>query len=150
MTDNENNEEIKGEQGARLEKEEIREEEMEEEETEGEETDEDEEEDAGLPFPTAPIVRIMRKNLDSDKMIRSEVKKAMNEWLGDICSKVTRRMNQSDYTMVSMIDFKNAIEPYENVVDIDIERERIIASMEKIKADCDSLKRDVERKFRFE
>jgi len=98
-------------------------------------------------FPMAPIVRLMKDELDKDKMIRSQVKIGMNLWLEKICRKVTKRMNESEYTMVELDDFKTAIEPYELIDDVEGERHRIVATLEKIKQDCDSLIRDVDRKF---
>ena len=98
-------------------------------------------------FPMAPIVRLMKEELDKDKMIRNRVKIEMNLLLEKMCRKIAKKMNQSEYTMIEVDDFKTAIEPYELVEDIDKERERIIASLEKIKQDCDSLIRDVNRKF---
>ncbi|MEM2918046.1 MAG: NFYB/HAP3 family transcription factor subunit [Candidatus Altiarchaeota archaeon] len=98
-------------------------------------------------FPMAPIVRIMKEELDKDKMIRARVKIEMNKWLEQLCRRIARRMNRSEYTMVELSDFRTAIEPYERIDDIEIEKERIIASLEKIKYDCDSLIRDVQRKF---
>ena len=56
-------------------------------------------------------------------------------------------MNESEYTMVDMDDFKTAIEPYEMIDDVEQERQRIVATLEKMKQDCDSLIRDVNRKF---
>lgn len=100
-------------------------------------------------FAMAPVVRIMKDELDKDKMIRSRVKREMNLWLERICKKIANRMNQSEYTMVELDDFKTAIEPYEMVEDVDEERHRIVTSLEKIKQDCDSLIRDVNRKFIF-
>ncbi|MEA1924969.1 MAG: hypothetical protein U9M95_03780 [Candidatus Altiarchaeota archaeon] len=98
-------------------------------------------------FAMAPVVRLMKAELDSDKMIRSRVKVEMNLWLEKICRKISEKMNESDYTMVGLDDLKTAIEPYEMVDDVEQERHRIVASMEKIKQDCDSLIRDVNRKF---
>ncbi len=107
----------------------------------------EEEEAKQFAFPMAPIVRLMRDELDNDKMIRSRVKAGMNLWLEKMCRKIAIKMNESDYTMVSLDDFKTAIEPYELVEDVEQERHRIVASLEKIKQDCDSLIRDVNRKF---
>lgn len=98
-------------------------------------------------FAMAPIVRLMKEELDEDKMIRGRVKVEMNLWLEKMCRKIARRMNQSEYTMVELDDFKTAIEPYEMIEDIEGERHRIVATLEKIKQDCDSLIRDVNRKF---
>ncbi len=98
-------------------------------------------------FPMAPVVRLMKEELDKDKMIRSQVKVGMNLWLEKICRKVTKKMNESEYTMVELDDFKTAIEPYEMIDDVEGERHRIVATLEKVKQDCDSLIRDVNRKF---
>lgn len=98
-------------------------------------------------FAMAPVVRIMKDELDSDKMIRSRVKVEMNLWLEKVCRKVAKVMNRSEYTMVETDDFKTAIEPYEMIEDVEGERHRIVATLEKIKQDCDSLIRDVDRKF---
>lgn len=105
------------------------------------------EEEGRFAFPMAPIVRVMKEELDKDKMIRSKVKEEMNIWLEKICKKITKQMNRSEYTMVEIDDFKTAIEPYEMIDDIEQERHRIVATLEKIKQDCDSLIRDVNRKF---
>ena len=124
-------------------------EEVEEDVMEGMEVDKEEvgEEESGYAFAMAPIVRLMKDELDNDKMIRSRVKQEMNLWLEKICRKVTMTMNESEYTMVELDDFKTAIEPYEMIDDVEQERQRIVATLEKIKQDCDSLIRDVNRKF---
>jgi hypothetical protein len=98
-------------------------------------------------FAMAPVVRLMKDELDKDKMIRGRVKVEMNLWLEKICRKISKQMNRSDYTMVEVDDFKTAIEPYEMIDDVEGERMRIVANLEKIKQDCDSLIRDVNRKF---
>lgn len=98
-------------------------------------------------FAMAPIVRLMKEELDEDKMIRGRVKVEMNLWLEKMCRKISKRMNQSEYTMVELDDFKTAIEPYEMIEDVEGERHRIVATLEKIKQDCDSLIRDTNRKF---
>ena len=50
------------------------------------------EEDEYLPFAKAEVVRLMKENLDSDKIIRERVKVEMNKFLGqvlkDICKPV--------------------------------------------------------------
>ncbi|MBU4266423.1 MAG: hypothetical protein L6243_02110 [Candidatus Altiarchaeales archaeon] len=98
-------------------------------------------------FAMAPVVRIMKEELDNDKMIRSRVKVEMNLWLEKVCRKISNIMNRSEYTMVETDDFKTAIEPFEMIDDVEGERHRIVATLEKIKQDCDSLIRDVDRKF---
>jgi hypothetical protein len=108
---------------------------------------EEEIEEKGFAFAMAPIIRLMRDELDRDKLIRRRVKTEMNLWLEKICRKITREINKSEYTVVELDDFKTAIEPYEMIDDVEQERHRIVATLEKIKQDCDSLIRDVNRKF---
>jgi len=105
------------------------------------------EDEAKFAFPMAPIVRLMKQEMDADKMIRRRVKESMNVWLESLCRKVARKMNQSEYTMVEVDDFKTAIEAYEMIDSVEQERARIVATLEKIKQDCDSLIMDVNRKF---
>ncbi len=100
-----------------------------------------------LPFPMAPIVRLMRENLDKDKLIKAQVKAEMNKWLANMCVKITRDMNKQPYTSVDIVAFKEAVKVYGDLEEMQKEKERIIASLEKIKQDCDSLMRDLERKF---
>lgn len=125
--------------------EELSEEELlEDEMVEGEDSEEAPE---GFAFAMAPIVRIMKDELDDDKMIRRRVKEGMNQWLESLCRKVAAKMNESEYTMVELDDFKTAIEPYEMIDAIEQERMRIVATLEKVKQDCDTLIMDVDRKF---
>lgn len=106
-----------------------------------------EEEAAKFVFAMSPVVRVMKEELDKDKIVRRRVKEEMNLWLEKLCRKIARRMNQSEYTVVELDDFKTAIEPYELIEDVEGERHRIVATLEKVKQDCDSLLRDVNRKF---
>ncbi len=105
--------------------------------------------EAKLPFPRATIVNMMRKHLEHGKQIKGQVKDEMNIWLGKIVERVTKKMNDYPYTYVDYGMFKEAIETYETVQDIEMEKERIIKYLEKIKADCDSLAREVDRKFQL-
>ena len=45
------------------------------------------EEEEKLPFAKAEVVRLMKENLDDDKMIRERVKVEMNKFLGDVLKK---------------------------------------------------------------
>jgi len=116
------------------------------------ETSEDEEgllpEDK-LPFPRATIVNMMRKYLSPGKQIKGQVKDGMNIWLGKLVERISKKMDSYPYSYIDYSMFKEAIETYEKIEDIEIERERIIKYLEKIKADCDSLAREVDRKFRL-
>ena len=51
-----------------------------------EETSEEfiEEDEEKLPFAKAEVVRLMKENLDDDKMIRERVKVEINKFLGDV------------------------------------------------------------------
>lgn len=111
--------------------------------------DEEEEEgdEEGLPFPRATIVNMMRLYLDDGKQIKAQVKVEMNKWLGKMVERVTKKMNDLPYSYIDYAMFKTAIDSYERIQDIEEERKRIIVALEKIKADADSMQRDVERKF---
>lgn len=103
--------------------------------------------DNKLPFPNATVVRLMRKNLDKHKQIKGIVKKEMNLFLGRIVETICKKMNGQEYSYVDYGMFKQAIETFENIQSIELEKIRIIKNLEKIKAECDILIDDVERKF---
>ena len=107
-------------------------------------------EELNLPFPMAPIVRVMKANLDGHKLVRKQVKEQMNMWLAKICIEVSKEMNKSPYPTVGIPLFKQSIRKYENVEELKKEKERIVASLQKIKLDCDSLMRDLDHKFDVE
>ena len=101
-----------------------------------------------LPFPMAPIVRLMKKNLDKDKLIKKSVKEGMNKWLAEICEKVTKKMNATPYASVDLNTFKDAISIFSDIEGMEKDKQRILVSLEKIKQDCDALIRDLDRKFK--
>ena len=103
--------------------------------------------DNKLPFPNATVVRLMRRNLDKHKQIKGIVKKEMNLFLGRIVETICKKMNGYEYSYVDYGMFKQAIETFENIQSIELEKIRIIKNLEKIKAECDILIDDVERKF---
>ena len=98
-----------------------------------------------LPFAYNEIVRLMKENLDNDKMIKEQVKIEMNKFLGDILVKVCKQLNQYPYSTIDYEMLKECIYPYSNIDRIDAERERIISHLESIKADCNILIADAER-----
>jgi len=100
-----------------------------------------------LPFPRATIVNMLRKNLDKGKQIKGQVKVEMNLWLGKMVERIAKKMNAHPYTYVDGSMFREAIETYENVQDIEKEKERIIKQLESVKAACDVLINEVDRKF---
>jgi methylase of polypeptide subunit release factors len=98
-----------------------------------------EEELSKLPFANAEVVRLMKQNLTQDKMIRKEVKVAMNKFLEKIVHKVCERLDKYPYVMMEYSMFKEAVRPYENMDTWELEKERVIKYLDKIKADCDHL-----------
>ncbi len=100
-----------------------------------------------LPFPKATIVNMLRKNLSPGKQIKGQVKNEMNIWLGKMVERIAQKLNQNPYTYVDGAMLREAIEPYENIQDIEKEKERIIKQLESIKAACDVLILEVDRKF---
>lgn len=112
-----------------------------------EDSEEEDLDDEKLPFPNATVVRLMRKSLDPHKQIKGIVKKEMNLFLGQIVETICKKMNSYEYSYVDYGMFKQAIETFENIQTIELEKIRIIKNLEKIKAECDILIDDVERKF---
>ena len=120
---------------------------MAEEEFNEEEIEEKEEEE--LPFAKAEVVRLMKQNLDSDKMIRERVKVEMNKFLGDILKQVCEQLNEYPYTTIEYEMLKESTYPYTNIKRINQEKERILLHLNAIKADCDALAMDVQKTLKL-
>ena len=112
------------------------------EETSEEFVDEDEEK---LPFAKAEVVRLMKENLDDDKMIRERVKVEMNKFLGEVLKNVCKQLNDYPYTTIEYEMLKESTYPYTNIERINQEKERILLHLEAIKADCNALAMDVQK-----
>lgn len=102
-----------------------------------------------LPFAKNEVYRLMKENLDSDKMIKDQVKVEMNKFLYSILKNVCKQLNDYPYTTVDYGMFKECIYPYQNIEKINQEKERILMHLDAIKADCDALAMDVERSLRL-
>jgi hypothetical protein len=138
---NDNNKEIEEEQQKEEEKGVTQQ--LEEIEEKGEEIPEEK-----LPFPRATIVNMLRKHLGKGKQIKGQVKDEMNLWLGKMVERIAQKMDSHPYSYVDGGMLREAIELYETVQDIEKEKERIIKQLEAIKAACDVLINEVDRKFR--
>lgn len=112
-----------------------------------EEEEDDSIPESELPFPRATIVNMLRQHLDKGKQIKGQVKTEMNIWLGKMVKRVAEKMNSQPYSYVDGSMFREAVETYENVQDIEKEKERIIKQLESVKAACDVLINEVDRKF---
>lgn len=130
--------------------EEIIESEIESDESQEEDSEEDSEEEVDdLPFAKAEVVRLMKKNLDSDKMIRERVKVEMNKFLGEVLMKVCEQLNEYPYTTIEYEMLKESIYPYQNIERINEEKKRILMHLHAIKADCDALSMDVKKTLKL-
>ena len=109
----------------------------------------EEEEVDDLPFAKAEVVRLMKQNLDSDKMIRERVKVEMNKFLGDILKQVCQQLNEYPYTTIEYEMLKESTYPYTNIKRINQEKERILLHLNAIKADCDALAMDVQKTLKL-
>jgi histone H3/H4 len=96
-----------------------------------------------LSFPEACIVRIMKRHMDKEKMIKKEVKVAMNKWLEKLCSNVAKTMNQFPYVMMTKSEFSRGIRVYETLEEFEKEKQRILAHMDAMKKDIERLERDL-------
>lgn len=108
-----------------------------------------EEQKEKLPFAKAEVVKLMKRNLDDDKMIREQVKVEMNKFLGRILENVCAQLNEYPYTTVDYEMLKECIYPYTNIERINQEKERILLHLEAIKADCDALSMDVQKTMKL-
>ena len=102
-----------------------------------------------LPFAKNEVYRLMRENLDSDKMIKDQVKVEMNKFLYGILKSVCQELNEYPYTTIDYGMFKECIYPYKNIRKINQEKERILMHLNSIKADCNALAMDVEKSLRL-
>ncbi|NYB52541.1 MAG: hypothetical protein HVN35_08300 [Methanobacteriaceae archaeon] len=107
------------------------------------------EEGEELPFAKAEVVRLMKQNLDKDKMIRERVKVEMNKFLGEVLVKVCEQLNEYPYTTIEYEMLKESIYPYQNIERINEEKKRILMHLHAIKADCDALSMDVKRTLKL-
>ena len=108
--------------------------------------DEDEEK---LPFAKAEVVRLMKENLDDDKMIRERVKVEMNKFLGEVLKNVCKQLNDYPYKTIEYEMLKDSTYPYTNIERINQEKERILLHLEAIKADCNALAMDVKKTLKL-
>lgn len=108
-----------------------------------------ENDDESLPFAKAEVVRLMKENLDSDKMIRERVKVEMNKFLGQILKNVCEQLNTYPYTTVEYDMLKEVLYPYQNITRINQEKERILLHLDAIKSDCDALSADVRKTLKL-
>ena len=113
------------------------------------EINENEEETEELPFAKAEVVRLMKQHLDNDKMIRERVKVEMNKFLGEILERVCKQLNQYPYSTDEYEMLKECIYPYKNIDRINQEKERLLAHLEAIKADCDAMGMDIKRTLKL-
>lgn len=102
-----------------------------------------------LPFAKNEVVKLMKANLDSDKMIRERVKVEMNLFLYDILVNICKQLNEYPYTTIDYEMFKECVYPYTNIERINEERERILVHLEAIKSDCDALSMDVQKTMKL-
>ena len=102
-----------------------------------------------LPFAKNEVYRLMKLNLDSDRMIKDRVKVEMNRFLYSILVNVCRQLNEYPYTTIDYEMFKECIYPYTNIEKINEEKNRILMHLDAIKADCDALAMDVERSLKL-
>ena len=116
-----------------------------------EETSEEflEEDEEKLPFAKAEVVRLMKENLDDDKMIRERVKVEMNKFLGEVLKNVCKQLNDYPYTTIEYEMLKESTYPYTNIERINQEKERILLHLEAIKADCNALAMDVQKTLKL-
>ncbi len=101
------------------------------------------EEESKYAFPEAAVVRVMKRYLDKEKMVKKEVKIAMNQWLEKAAMNIAKEMNKVPYVMVTLNEFRQGVKMYDSLEEFDMEKQRILAHMEAIKKDIERLERDL-------
>jgi histone H3/H4 len=96
-----------------------------------------------LAFPEAAVVRVMKRFLDKEKMIKKEVKVNMNKWIEQMCANVAKTMNQFPYVMMTISEFRQGKKIYDTLEEFDKEKERILAHLDAMKKDIERLERDL-------
>ena len=96
-----------------------------------------------MAFPEAAVVRIMKRHMDKEKMIKKEVKVNMNKWLEQLCAQVARNMNQFPYVMMTISEFRQGKKIYDTLEEFDAEKERILSHLDAMKKDIERLERDL-------
>src|SRR3989344_7580789 len=107
---------------------------------------EEEVDESKLPFPNAPIIRVMREEIENDKIISKRVKEEMNKWLAEICRDVSRELNKSPYKKIEGDDFSNAIAKYGQFDELHREKEKIKRGLQRVIEDVNEQISDLERK----
>ena len=102
-----------------------------------------------LPFAKNEVYRLMRENLDDDKIIRDQVKVEMNKFLHSIRVNVCKRLNEYPYTTIEYEMLKECTYPYTNIERINEEKQRMLVHLNAIKVDCDALAMDVEKSLKL-
>lgn len=100
-----------------------------------------------LAFANAEVVRLMKKHLPKDRMIKKQVKIAMNQFLENVAVDITKKLAKEPFVYIEYHMFEKAVQPYKDLKSLEVEKERLIANLNKIKAECDVMIDDVERKF---
>jgi hypothetical protein len=96
-----------------------------------------------LAFPEAAVVRVMKRFLDKEKMIKKETKIMMNKWLESMCADVSKTMNKFPYVMMTKSEFKEGTRVYDHLKNFDKEKKRILAHLDAMKKDIEKLERDL-------
>ena len=102
------------------------------------------EEDEKLPFPTARVVRIMKESFTKEHQIRSEVKVATNEFLGEILKDIAQEMDKEEVFTLATEHFNKAVKKYKMIVYQQKRIDRIKKLLEKQRAEIDEVVAEIE------
>ncbi len=106
---------------------------------------EDVAEEEELYFPNARVVRLIREE-NPKKMVKRRVKVEMNKLLEQIGRNISKELAKKPYASITYSDFMDAARPYLEMNKISQERRKVIATLEKIKADADFLSVELQEK----
>lgn len=80
------------------------------------------EQETKLPFPSARVVRIIKQNFKKAHQLKSDVKIAANELLGEILADIAQRMDEEEFFTISIEHFNKAARKYKMV---DVQEKRM-------------------------
>jgi len=100
------------------------------------------------PFPMSTLVRLMRKNFKGKRIITTHTKQKFNYWLGELVGRITKEMDKYERKTIDASMFNEVIQPYEQLPEINKEREYIAKRLVAIQAECEAILKELDRKFR--
>ena len=96
-----------------------------------------------FPFARAKVERILKEHCPGNE-VSPRVKMALNHWLGDMASRVSKGLAQVSHRTITEEDFRNAVAKYGFTGSLHEQKEKIGERMEKLNSSVEKFKGEVE------